>query len=322
MRYVFVEPHRAEALKRELIERKALENGPVLTENGRVGFPVTEHAAYETVERTIDVPESHTSLRDALRDRIGPRADAIKRAFDVIGDIAIIERTRGSENIETDIAHALLETHKNIKTVLIKDGGHEGDYRIQRYRWLAGDNRTTTIHKENGYALELDVATSYFSPRVGGERMRIATMIGEERVLVIGSGIGPYPICIEKHSRAREIIGVEFNTNAHEYALKNTKRNACERIECVRADAREYLSENHGYDRIIMPLPAQSSELAPLAYDALNPEGVMHVYTFIHEGEEPKGFPGRIEHVETVGAAAPGYYRVCLDIRANAVKRR
>ena len=319
MRYVFVPPEDAESFKRMLIESGNLASAQTLTENISVGFPVhADIEGYETVER--DAPVSHKSLREALAERIGERASEVKRAFDVVGDIAIIENTKGFEDVAVQIAEALLEVHRNVASVYVKDGGHEGDYRVQRYRWLAGEERTTTLHRENGYTIELDIATTYFSPRLGGERMRIAQLAGNgERVLVLGSGVGPYPLCIEKRSSATRIVGVEFNEDAHRWALTNVERNRCTRIECVCADALDYLARTDNlFDRIVMPLPAQSLDLLDQAWNRLAESGTLHVYLFVEESQindPPLGtYKDRITHVEVVGAAAPGTLRVCFDL--------
>ena len=324
MKYLFVPHTQAQALKQELVEKGILEQGPVLRELDRVGFPVKEVLeGYDLEERAFAPPNTFRSIREALVARIGDRANEIKRAFDIIGDIAILEATPGFEDVEREIGEALLEVHRNVKSVYIKQGAHEGAYRIQSYRWIAGDKRTITQHRENGYLLELDIATAYYSPRVAGERMRIARLVvPEENVLVLGSGVGPYAICIEKHSAAAHIVGVEYNEDAHRWAERNVERNRCARIECLRADARSYLSTSPRFDRIIMPLPAQSNELLPYAWKALAPGGSLHLYLFAKEDDlsapPVKDLCGyRIEHIETVGAAAPGYYRICVDLRKD-----
>lgn len=332
MKYVFVSAADAERVKRELIERDLLATrAPVLKEDDRIGFAVIEDPGdHAVVERDVEITSEPQSLREALRERYGERADAIKRAFDVVGDIAIIETTEGFGDIETGIAEALLEVHSNVKAVYVKDGAHTGEYRVQAYRWLAGEKRTTTIHRENGYELELDISTTYFSPRVGSERLRIARLVENgERVLVLGSGIAPYGICIVTHADPERVVCVEFNPEAHRYAERNIERNHCKRVEAVNEDAYEYLQaavlEGVFFDRIVMPLPAQSAALLPAAWKVLREGGVAHVYRFLDEEhldspnvEDISDFT--IEHVEKVGAAAPGRWRVCLDLRRSAAR--
>lgn len=327
MRYVFVPAADAERVKRDLIERDLLAaRAPVLKEDGAIGFAVLDDPGDHAVEeRDVAVEAQPQSLREALRERYGKRGDAIKRAFDVVGDIAIIETTEGSEDIETGIAECLLSVHGNVKAVYVKDGAHEGEFRVQSYRWLAGEKRTTSVHRENGYELELDIRATYFSPRVGGERLRIARLVESgENVLVLGSGIAPYGICIATHADPERVVCVEFNPDAHRYALANIERNRCARVEAVNEDAYEYLRapvlEGVFFDRIVMPLPAQSAELLPEAWKVLREGGTAHVYRFLDDEDldapPVEGISGyAIEHVEKVGAAAPGRWRVCLDIR-------
>lgn len=318
MRYVFVGASDAEKTKRRLAELDVLTDAPVLREDGHVGFPVNRDIdGYEMRDRDVQHASKPKSLREALVQRYGERGETIKRAFDVIGDIAIIESTRGCEDIEAGIAEELMRVHRNVKAVYVKGGAHEGEYRVQEYRWLTGEQRTRTVHTENGYELELDITETYFSPRVGGERMRIARLVRPgERVLILGSGIGPYGICIDRHAEPSKVVCVEFNEASHRWAQRNIERNQCERTEAVCADAYEYLKRADGFDRIIMPLPAQSDRMLPAAWERLNPSGTAHYYTFLGEGERPEiVVGGSIEHVEQVGAAAPGRWRVCVDLK-------
>jgi tRNA (guanine37-N1)-methyltransferase len=326
MRYVFVAAARAEEVKQMLAASDALADAPVLREDALIGFPVTRAIeGFEIEERDVSFETNPKSLREALVERFGERGERIKRAFDVIGDIAIIETTRGFEDIERAIAEELMRVHRNVHAVYVKGGAHEGEYRVQEYRLLAGEQHTRTVHTENGYTLELDIAETYFSPRVGGERMRIARLVRPgERVLVIGSGIAPYGVCIDKHADPSVVVCVEFNEAAHRWAERNVSRNRCTRVEAVNADAYAYLEQalklGSLFDRIILPLPAQSSEMLPEAWKALRQGGVIHHYTFLDEDEldEPRVWieGSTVEHIEKVGAAAPGRWRVCIDLRS------
>ncbi len=60
---------------------------------------------------------------------------------------------------------------KNVKGVFDQEGGIEGDFRLGNLRHLAGEERTITIHRENGLRLRVDVETCYFSPRLSTERL-------------------------------------------------------------------------------------------------------------------------------------------------------
>lgn len=88
----------------------------------------------------------------------------LPKALDVIGDIAIIEIPSELKTHENLIGEAVLKKHRNVRTVLSKAGAVTGTYRLREFNVIAGDSRTTTIHKEFGCAYYLDVAKAYFSP--------------------------------------------------------------------------------------------------------------------------------------------------------------
>jgi tRNA (guanine37-N1)-methyltransferase len=171
--------------------------------------------------------------------------------------------------------------------VVRKVGGHVGKFRVQKYRVLAGVKTTVTDHRESGVRLKLDIAKVYFSPRLGHDRLRVAGLVKTgERVLVIGSGVGPYPLVIARHSRAKEVIGVEANPAAHKFALENARLNKLEsRVTLVRGDAKRVVPELGRFDRVLITAPHQSAALAKVAVSALKDGGVLQYYTFAKEGQ-------------------------------------
>ena len=92
--------------------------------------------------------------------------------FDILGDIAVISRP--SESGEVADARRIIEANKRIKVVLYKSGSVSGEFRIPSYRKILGENRTSTIHHENGCSFYVDLASVHFSPRLVRERELIA----------------------------------------------------------------------------------------------------------------------------------------------------
>ena len=81
----------------------------------------------------------------------------VYNSFDIIGDIAIIKiPSHSTANIE-DIAHALMNLHRNVKAVFKQVGGINGDFRLRRLIHVSGENRTRTVHKESGCRFVVDV---------------------------------------------------------------------------------------------------------------------------------------------------------------------
>jgi len=167
----------------------------------------------------------------------------LKTAYDAIGDIAILEIDDELRKKEKFIAETLLKCHKNINTVLRKDSAHEGDFRTQKFKHLAGEKKKETIHIESGARLKLDVEKVYFSPRMSNERLRISKQVKKgENILVMFSGCGPYPIVIAKNSEAKMVTGIELNPVGHKYALENIKLNKLKNVFLFCGDARTVIT--------------------------------------------------------------------------------
>lgn len=273
------------------------------------------------------------NLKDALEGIMpSSKIEMLPRAFDLVGDIAILEIPKELRRYEKRIAEAVPMTQKNVKVVLRKEGGHEGRLRIQKFRHLFGERRTVTTHKENGVGLKLDIAKTYFSPRQASERQRVYSQIKKpEAVLVMFSGIAPFTIEIAKHTAARMVFGVELNRTAHKYALENAKSNKVEkkaRLLC--GDVRKIVPKLGKFDRIIMPLPKGAEGFLDVAFAASKKGSIIHFYDFEKEEDIPQKSVEKVKsaaaslkrkikvlRVVKCGQLAPRAYRVCVDFKVN-----
>lgn len=242
--------------------------------------------------------------------------DANVSSFDQIGDIVILP-----ENVSSSVAKSLLK-RKSVKVILQKKGIHEGEFRTQPLQWIAGEKRKETVYKENGVQMKLDVEQCYFSPRLGTERKRIARQVKPgEKVLVLFSGVGPYPLVIARHAKSSLIVGVEKNPVAHNYAVDNCKKYP--NIHLYNSDARDFVSPEK-FDHVIMPLPTAAEEFLDVAFKYVKKGGVIHFYDFTQETEFPENSLKKIREklksftvIDAVkcGQYAPGKFRVCIDVR-------
>ncbi len=201
--------------------------------------------------------------------------------FDIVGN-----RNKAVAIIEGDKKQAveILEKYKNVKSVLKKISGREGIYRIYRMRLLAGEKNTEVVHKEYGYLLKLDPRKVYFSPREAEERQRIAKKVRNgERILVMFSGVAPYAIAIAV-KKSCEIVCVEINKKAVEYANENVIINRLKgEVENICADIRQVKDKIGKFDRIIMPLPETAYEFLPEAFAVAKKGAVIHLYAISSE---------------------------------------
>lgn len=297
-------------------------------DGGFVIFPVLEKVeGFESIETEFDEFAGHRKFRDALGEVLSPdELTLAKRAFDVIGDIAIIEVPGELGAKEEPIARALLEAHKNIRAVYKKSGDISGEERVRALKFLYGEEGTETVYKEHGMNLKLDVGAVYFSPRLSAERERILGQTKDGEVVVdLFAGIGPFSILLAKN-RDIKAHAIDVNEHAFEYLKENIRINkVADRVIPLFGDCREVAPKGVA-TRIIMNLPKSSSEFLDLAFDVIK-EGVIHYYAiskeedlydqkvdFIKKVAKEKGRTIEILNRKIVRPYAPYTYHIVIDI--------
>lgn len=248
--------------------------------------------------------------------------------FDRVGDIAVIGIVPEVVPWQEAIGALLLARHPHLKVVAKRAGEVGGEYRTLPLEVIAGEERLRTVHRENGVTLHLDLGQVYYSVRSAQERMRIARLVRtDERVCVLCSGVGPFPLVIGHHSRAAEVIGIEKNPVAHGFAEENLRANR--RLRGVRVhegDAAEVLPTlQPGFDRMLIVLPHGGEALLPCALMALKSGGALHFYDMQAKGchgatrakveaaAQRLGLRMQPVQVVTCGHCGPTVHRVCLD---------
>jgi len=272
-------------------------------------------------------------LKDALKTVLSQEElGMLVGSFDVVGDIAIIIIPPELSAREHMIAEAILNTHKNIKTVARRTGNYGGEFRTIDLTVIGGEDLKETEHRENGVRFFLNPGKVYYSVRSSNERKRIALLIQPgENVLVMFSGIGAFPLVIAANSRAGEIVGIEKNPDAHQYAQKSLAGNR--RIKNVvlhEGGVLEILPRLcRTFDRVLMPLPKTAEDYLGIALTAVRPGGWLHFYDF----QTLDDFPQSIEKVRRAcadgnrrltaseviicGHCSPRSYRICVDAQVE-----
>ncbi|NCC71279.1 hypothetical protein EOM09_06880, partial [bacterium] len=155
------------------------------------------------------------------------KINSISKSYEIVGDIAIIEIPSEVEKYENEIAKALMNFNKNIKTVLKKSGIHQGEFRTQDLTYLLGEDKKETEYLENGIKLKINPQTVYFSARLSTERGELMSNLEEnKRILIMFSGAGPYTfVALKKQSNISKIDSIEINPQGHKYALESLNLN-------------------------------------------------------------------------------------------------
>ena len=274
------------------------------------------------------------TLEEALAIAVSPDIlSRLPKSFDVVGDIAILELDSELAAYQTIIAEAIMEVHPNVRSVFAKSGEVSGAERIRPLRYIAGENRTRTIHKEYGCLFEVDLSKAFFSPRLSTEHQRVAQVVEKgERVVDMFAGVGPFSILIAKRLGDVRVEAIDANPQAVELLQENVRANKVEsKVHAHLGDARKVIRKGltQGASRVIMNHPSGSKDFIKEACDALQSSGgVIHYYTFAgenweadsrHEVEHEVQASGyvaeRVLGIHRVREVAPMRWQVAVDLK-------
>jgi len=234
--------------------------------------------------------------------------------LDVVGDIAILKFSRFTPWIYKKYhGWKLLKNNNHLKVVLEKTAGFSGVLRIQETKWIAGEKRKDTVHRENDCSFYLDVDETYFSPRLSQDRkimvdevLKVISSRGSARnasrkknakVLVMFAGVSPLPVVLAKSLKrnkvSAEIISSELNKKACEYGEKNVRMNKVEDyVKVVCGDSRklcESLSrKRQRFDFIFMLRPNLEETFLDAALKVSKKGTVIYYHSFSESEENTK----------------------------------
>ncbi len=262
-------------------------------------------------------------LAETLRKKLSKKeVEVVPRAFDMVGSIAIFnEFPKALKKKEKIIAQALMRLHPQIKTVAKKTGRYAGKYRTPKIIIIAGEKTKETLHRENAVSLRLNVETCYFSTRTATERLRVAKQVKKgDKVLVLFSGVAPFPCVIAKNSKSSVVYGIEVNKQAHKYAVQNVRINKLNNVKLLQGDVKKIVPKlKEKFDKIVLPLPKKAEDFLDLALTKLKPKGKIYLYLFAAEDDfaaVKKAYQRRFKKVMLVecGKYSPGVSRICLEL--------
>lgn len=273
------------------------------------------------------VEHSPRSLSEYLEGKLSEdEIENLKKSFDIIGDVVILEIPESLRGHKRVIGEAALKITKR-RSVFMKDSAVEGVVRTRRLEFLAGVDDSVTVHREHGARLFLDVRGVYFSPRLASERKRIVDQVVDgEFILDMFAGVGPFPILIARECVV-DIIAIDINECAVHYMKESIERNKLKgRITPILGDSDEYLRNNSlQVDRVIMNLPGLAYKFLDQAIAALKPNGILHYYEFykdatraierIHEAAKNRNVT--ILNTRKVKSTKPGEWHIVVDAKIN-----
>jgi tRNA (guanine37-N1)-methyltransferase len=290
---------------------------PVLEIDEKSAAKLCRIGQYELVQISFLPEEKMIRPEDLL---------GFRPSFEVVGDIAMVE-DRDAERV----AAVLMSTSKSIKTVIAPISDVEGEFRTRRFRHVAGEARTVTLHREHGLRYRVDLEGAYFTPRLGTERLRIAGLVSPgDIVLDMFAGVGPFSLLLAK--KGAEVIAMDKNPVAVKYLRENALLNKVNNIEILEGDASELaLRYENRADHVIMNLPHSASEFLLPAMRAAKPEGIVHYYciapeedlyrdeALIKNAAEEMDVGVQVLYKEIVRSYAPHRSNVVIDFRVKKI---
>ncbi|MBN1244566.1 class I SAM-dependent methyltransferase family protein [Candidatus Bathyarchaeota archaeon] len=228
-----------------------------------------------------------------------------------------------------------MRRHRNIKTVLLQASPVSGELRLRSLTHVAGENKTSAVHKEFGCAFSVDVAECYFSPRLSHERMRIASMVEpNETVVNMFAGVGCFSIVIAKHANPAKVFSIDVNPAAMQLMQENIRLNMVYgKVIPLLGDSKEIINSRLQWvaDRVLMPLPEKALEYLPCALSALKASGGwIHYYGLEHstKTESPTekvklkvaekldalGVDFEVPFVRVVRSTGPNWFQLAVDV--------
>ncbi|MFW5946243.1 MAG: class I SAM-dependent methyltransferase [Candidatus Natronoplasma sp.] len=298
-----------EKIRRELLKKDLLyPDGKIESEDDHLLLPLKKDVdfdldalGYEIVDRAIKEREKKERDYKNLIDVPEDYEKYLPSSYDIIGDIAIVKIPEEIKEYREEIGEAILETHKNLRTVL-EDKGVQGEFRTRDTEYVAGEEKTETIYTEHGAEFEVDVESVYFSPRLATERWRVVKSTEKgEKVLDMFAGVGPYTVLIGKNVDVDHIYSIDLNPDAVYYLKKNVSKNNLEELVTIYEGDAEEIAPKLSCDRVIMNLPHSSDSFITAALSALKDEGVLHYYEIVEKDEKEKSLERSLQKIDERG---------------------
>lgn len=326
---------RAEDVRRQLatmgLLRKELR---VQREGGHVLLPVRPEAAelflgYKV--RTADFePRNGPRRYQEVVELPGELRGLLPSSFDQIGDIVVIKLPDPLLPHAEAIGDAVLNAVRPARVVAL-DRGVKDVHRLRDLEIIAGERRLTTVHREHGVRLRVDLGRCYFSPRLATERLRVAEQVTPgETVLDLFAGCGPFSILTAKRARATRVYAVDANPDAVALLRENVELNRCPQVVPMLGDAAAVAAGLGAQaDRVILNLPLGAERFLLPALQGCKPRATLHYHAVLPAGtaeahaRELSGLAAgqgwRLTPLihRTVHNYSPGSRHYAIDLRAE-----
>lgn len=242
-----------------------------------------------------------------------------------IGDIAIVRLSRKLETYKYIIGNAILNIAK--VNVVVNQTDTRGELRKPEIEFLAGEHRTTTVHKEFNTVFHINIALITFSPGNKHERGKLIEIVNDyEQILDMFACIGNLSLPVAVNNKTVNIIGIEKNPAAYKLLKMNIKANNVEkRYKAILSDNRAFTPYDC-FNRVLMGGFNSDEKQFEIAVNAICDKGWIHRHDivprdqlfvneiFIRKKSIDLNFTIMELKTRIVKKYSPRKYHICTDV--------
>lgn len=252
--------------------------------------------------------------------------ETIPAGYAVTGDVAIIRFIKMDIKYKQLIGQSIIELDPKVN-VVIEQKDTLTQYRTPKIIHIAGEKRTTTIHKEFSTVFKIDLNRLTFSPGNTGERERMINIVASNEIICdMFACIGNLSLPIIVNNPSVKCYGIEKNPYAYNILKENIRLNNVNKRYIPILGDNNVKTPRLFANRVIMGYFKISKNQVQRAFFALKERGYIHFHVLIPRGDTEKAINnirkwitdinGKIREIETrvVKKYSPRLIHSCIDI--------
>ena len=267
-------------------------------------------------------------LQIVFQEKMNPKQlSKLPAGYSIIGDIAIFHHLDQSINAHKKmLGEIILELDPKIK-VVVEQADTLTPYRKPVISHMAGEFRTTTVHKEFKTEFHLDIGEITFSSGNKSERERLIQEVERNEIICdMFACIGNLSLPIIVNNTSVTAYGIEWNQIAFKYLETNIKTNKVEnRYYAIFGDNRKNTPINLA-TRVLMGYFGSDEIQFKCALESLKGEGWIHYHSissrdslkepekYIKRMKKVSDYDIQIKEIRRVKKFSPKKYHLCTDL--------
>jgi len=267
-------------------------------------------------------------LQNVFQDKMNSmQLEKLPSSYSVLGDIAVFHHIdEYIKDYKELLGKSILDIDSRCK-VVVEQLNTLTPFRTPIINHIAGEFRTTTIHREFKTEFHLDIAEIILSPGNKGERERLIQEVQDNEIICdMFACIGNLSLPIVVNNTTTSAYGIEWNQVAYNFLETNIKvNNVSNRYHPIFGDNRKNTPTNFA-SRVLMGFFNSDKAQFNCALEALKDEGWIHYHSitsrdnfkepekYIEKIRRTSSFDIEIKEIRRVKKFSPTKQHLCTDI--------